>query len=195
MRAWWLVVVDALWDERRMTASLVDEVLHRPRVPIETRSFPTSPGVYLLMMESDLPLGSLYEPLAGCVWPVYVGVGRSSVRRRLGRHRGHLAEIPNLRRTRFRAVTLTMTTSASAAMAEALLIEQFQPAWNLVLPGLTSSRQGANREEQRVSKHSVLHPGPHIGRGESKHSRRVLTGDVRRHLRHTVPRGGGWPTL
>lgn len=181
---------DALWDERRAMIGVVDELLHCPLQRLDHGGFPAAPGVYLLLMDvAPLPA---YQPVARCRWPVYAGKAAADADARLRRHRGNLALIPNLSQVTFWVATLALPSASGAGYAEALAIEAFAPVWNLVLPGLSSTKQGANRLVQKSPKFSVVHPGGPAGRGKSRWSAETLEAEAHDHLQRTVPAGMVW---
>lgn len=182
---------EPLWDERRATIGVVDELLHCRLRRLSSGGFPVSSAVYMLFM--DVAPFAAYRAVARCRWPVYAGKAATDAEARLHRHAINLALIPNLSEVTFWVATLPMPSASAAGYGESLAIDAFAPVWNVVLPGLSSTKQGGSRQRtQKAPRWAVVHPGGATGMGKSRWRPEVLKVEVQDHLERTVPMGTGW---
>ncbi len=152
------------------------EILHQPRVPLADLRRAKGAGVYAIYYGGANPI---YEPLARSLGgpvekPIYVGkaipigarVGgltrdATAGRRlgeRLGIHADSIAEVAGLELEDFSARTLVVD-DVWIPLGENMLIQRFQPVWNVVASGFGNKAPGSGREGQAMSLWDTLHPG------------------------------------
>ena len=86
---------------------------------------------------------------------VYAG---PALKRRLGEHARSIQQASNLTLSDFRTRYLVVD-DIWIALAESLLITQFQPLWNVIIDGFGNHDPGRGRRNQARSDRDVLHPG------------------------------------
>jgi hypothetical protein len=134
-------------------------------------------GLYALYYLGDHPA---YVPIAlsgsrAGGWPIYIGRVKSPMEkagsegvlssnlrpvlyRRLCEHAATLNQVENLLVKDFRCRYL-VTNDMWVPLAETLLIQQYQPLWNMVVPGFGRHSPGAGRGLQSRSDWDEFHPG------------------------------------
>lgn len=134
-------------------------------------------GVYAIYYCGELPI---YRPLvesnsqSEVPAPIYVGKaipsgGRKggmdfeaapgqSLLKRLSEHADSVAEASNLEGHDFECRYLVVD-DIWIPLAESLLIERFQPLWNVLIDGFGNHAPGSGRYQQKMSPWDVLHPG------------------------------------
>lgn len=164
-----------------LARSIEQEMLRQPRQPLSDVKQAKGAGVYAIYYGGSHPL---YEPLARSLGstmekPIYVGkaipeggrVGgltRDAMKgRRLGNrlsiHARSIDEAINLDLADFSARALVVD-DVWIPLGENMLIQQFQPVWNVVASGFGNQAPGRGRPDQAMSYWDTLHPG-------RKHSR------------------------
>jgi len=134
-------------------------------------------GVYAIYYTGKLPI---YRPLirhnelSEYPAPIYVGKaipsgGRKggmdfeaaaghSLLNRLSEHGDSIKEASNLDGLDFKCRYLVVD-DVWIPLAESLLIERFQPLWNVLVDGFGNHAPGSGRYQQKMSPWDVLHPG------------------------------------
>jgi hypothetical protein len=77
---------------------------------------------------------------------------------RLSEHADSIAEASNLESRDFQCRYLVVD-DVWIPLAESLLIERFQPLWNVLVDGFGNHDPGSGRHQQKKSPWDVLHPG------------------------------------
>lgn len=164
-----------------LARSIEQEMLRQPRRPLSDLTQTSGAGVYAIYYHGPHPL---YETLARSLGslvekPIYVGkaipkggrVGgltRDAMKgrplgNRLSIHARSIEEATNLEVSDFSARTLVVD-DVWIPLGENMLIQQFQPVWNVVASGFGNQAPGKGRPDQAMSYWDSLHPG-------RKHSR------------------------
>jgi hypothetical protein len=81
--------------------------------------------------------------------------------KRLGEHKNSIAATRNLQIEDFYCRFL-IADDIWIPLGESLLIESFQPLWNVLIEGFGIHTPGAGRKKQVRSKWDTLHPGRHL---------------------------------
>ena len=158
-------------DYDNLTKNCVQELMRRGPHPLNSLEPLTGAGVYALFYKGDL---GIYQPIRSpdAKWPIYVGKavppggrkgGKSTgtnkaLFQRLREHRDSIEAAENLEPGDFLCRYLAVTP-LWITMAERLLIEDFQPAWNVCIEGFGIHDPGGRRYEGQRSWWDVLHPG------------------------------------
>lgn len=162
-------------------------------------------GVYALYYQGDFPL---YRPIAHlglCKVPIYIGkaevegrrTGKVSIEpdvytgdslyRRLREHYRSIHEADNLDVMDFYCRFLVLE-DIWIPLAEALLIQRFQPLWNGIVPGFGIHDPGGGRKRQRRSDWDMLHPGRRLAMGLPEGTPpEQIAKRVRQHLNNILP--------
>lgn len=164
-----------------LARSIEQEMLRQPRRPLFDLRQTGGAGVYAIYYDGPHPLyGTLVESLGSMIEkPIYVGkaipkggrVGgltRDAMKgrplgNRLSIHARSIGEATNLELSDFSARTLVVD-DVWIPLGENMLIQQFQPVWNVVASGFGNQAPGKGRPDQAMSYWDSLHPG-------RKHSR------------------------
>jgi hypothetical protein len=134
-------------------------------------------GVYAIYYSGKLPV---YSPLVKSnalseyPAPIYVGKaiptgGRKggmdfeaapghTLLNRLSEHADSVADASNLEGCDFKCRYLVVD-DVWIPLAESLLIDRFQPLWNVLIDGFGNHAPGSGRYQQKMSPWDVLHPG------------------------------------
>ncbi len=160
-------------DYENLARNCVEELMRRGPWALDevvARAFEGA-GVYALFYAGDFPAYWGERPPEGAR-PIYVGKAVPSGARkgqasdpgsplwgRLREHHGSIAAAHSTLRTadflcRYLAVTPIWIT-----MAERLLIESFQPVWNVCIEGFGNHDPGSGRHRGEVPWWDALHPG------------------------------------
>jgi hypothetical protein len=137
------------WNERAMRRNLLRTVRSLQRIPLSHIEPPAMPGCYLQFFANDAladRVGFLAASGQSCA---YVGAGAQNLRERIRRHRSTVDGMPTLSTDDVYVAVLPCVSTASAAFAEAVLIEALSPVLNGL--GWGSRPPGAGRSGQRVS--------------------------------------------
>lgn len=164
-----------------LARSIEQEMLRQPRQPLDDLRQARGAGVYALYYDGPHPMyGALARSLGSAVEkPIYVGKaipkgGRTGgltrdatlgrpLGNRLSEHARSIAEATNLELSDFTARSLVVD-DVWIPLGENMLIQQFQPVWNVVASGFGNAAPGRGRQDQAMSYWDTLHPG-------RKHSR------------------------
>lgn len=161
-------------DYENLASSVVDALMNRHEADLPPRDPFAGAGVYALFYNGDLPV---YRPLVGETnrSPVYVGKavppggrkgvgakGTSSDARslylRLKQHAGSIDQAENLRIEDFSCRYLVVVP-VWISLAERVLVERYQPLWNVVVDGFGNHDPGKGRSAMRKPQWDILHPG------------------------------------
>ncbi len=166
-------------QKRNLAESIVRAILEQTARPMSKTDELGGAGVYIIYYFGDFPF---YRPVARenangqFVRPIYIGKaipkgGRkggfaddesamrgTALRDRLGQHHSSIEEANNLKVGDFRFRALVVD-EIFIPLGENMLIEQFQPVWNLVIDGFGNKDPGRRRKDQYRSAWDVLHPG------------------------------------
>lgn len=183
-----------------MTLDLLAVVHSLPRIPLVDAAdiAPRAPGAYLQFWATDRPEIAALMPafVRRGEFPSYVGCSTTSVGNRLQRYRQSLAELPGVDVTELYVSVLPCDTAASAAFAEASLLES--PIRGVLngIGGWGNKNPGARRLQQTSSPvDALLAPG----RSWTRPPRHVDQIRARCQLIATLaaidPTGPRWPPL
>lgn len=166
-----MTVYDPL-DYDNLTINLVRELMVRDPEPLPLEERFEGSGVYALFYDGDFePYRSLRSPSADR--PIYVGkavppgarkggqdLDRSAPKlySRIREHARSIDAASNLRIGDFRCRRLVVVP-LWISMAERLLIERYQPCWNVCIEGFGLHDPGSGRREGERSWWDTLHPG------------------------------------
>lgn len=158
-------------DYDNLTKHCVQELMLRGPYPLNFPEPFTGAGVYALFYKGSL---DLYRPIRSpkADWPIYVGKAvpkgaRKGVKTlgpskalysRLREHYESIKAAKNLDPAHFVCRYLAVTP-LWITMAERLLIEDFQPLWNVCIEGFGLHDPGSRRYEGQRSWWDVLHSG------------------------------------
>ena len=154
--------------ERRYNPLSVDElgrnaaraVMDYPAEPLPPPEAFIGPGVYTLHYSGPFSAYGGMHPKQ----PIYVGQAietkakRRPVYQRLTEHQRSIEEAENLDIQDFACRWLVLD-AVWISMTEQILIEQYRPIWNTIVPGFGNHNQGGTRNSQERSFWDTLHPG------------------------------------
>lgn len=169
-------------DKRHLGESVAGALLDRPAGPLPPEKGFTGAGIYAIYYSGEFPA---YRPLAERIRnktderPIYVGKAVSPGARkggfglntapgpalysRLREHARSIRETNSLRLQDFYC-RYVIADDIWIPLGESLLIERFQPLWNVVIEGFGIHTPGAGRKKQVRSKWDTLHPGRVLAR-------------------------------
>jgi hypothetical protein len=186
-----------------LAEGVVRALLEKPCGPLPPAKPFGGAGVYAIYYHGDFEsYAALVKANAkgACEAPMYVGRARhpgarkgfeddaeddqQSLFDRLGEHAESINAAENLKIVHFRCRYL-ITDELWVALAERLLLEQYQPLWNVVIDGFGNHDPGAGRKDQKRSPWDVLHPGRRWAEklAPGKQSQRELLAAIRAHLK------------
>ena len=163
-------------DKLNLGSSIAQALLETDPLPFPEATNLRGAGVYAIYYTGDFPP---YAPIAAqnrdtLRQPIYVGKaipkgGRkgglapamavgTALRDRLRQHAASINQAPNLQLADFQFRSLVVD-DIWIPLGENMLIEQFQPIWNVVIDGFGNNTPGKGRLSQRKSSWDVLHPG------------------------------------
>jgi len=163
-------------DYANLTKNCVQELMTRGPYELALSEPFTGSGVYALFYTGNL---SIYRAIRSpdATWPIYVGKAvppgarkgaasqnarargpSKSLYKRLREHKKSIEAADDLDSRDFLCRYLVVTP-LWITMAERLLIERFQPAWNVCIEGFGLHHTGKGRYEGQRSWWDVLHPG------------------------------------
>jgi hypothetical protein len=158
-------------DKKNLGISVAQALLSQSLHPLPPEQKFEDAGVYALYYDGDY---ELYQPLSTKESPIYVGkavpagarVGRFGLDtppgpvlfNRLKEHAESIKQIADLKLDDFRCRFLVVD-DIWIPLGETLLIEQFQPIWNSIVPGFGNHDPGKGRYNQQRSAWDTLHPG------------------------------------
>lgn len=194
-------------DYDNLTKHCVQELMLRGPYSLDFSAPFTGSGVYALFYKGEL---DLYRPIRSpeADWPIYVGKavppgarkgGKSSgvskaLYSRLREHYESIRAAENLNPRDFLCRYLAVTP-LWITMAERLLIEDFQPVWNVCIEGFGLHDPGSGRYQGQRSWWDVLHPGRSwAGRLQETRSKAEAKKRVRDFLKDHKP-GARMPPL
>lgn len=199
-------------EKRNLAESIQRRILQTQPLPLGDRTARLSTGgagVYALYYVGDF---GLYAPITeanrNSTWaaPIYVGkaipegqrVGSGidsaltatrALNDRLLRHANSIIQVENLEISDFHFRYLVVE-DVFIPLGEAILIETFQPLWNVVVFGFGNNPTGGPRSAQATSLWDTLHPG-RTGAGRSAQSAiQEVEALVRNHWQESPPRAG-----
>jgi len=169
-------------DKRHLGESVAAALLERPAGPLPPEKAFVGAGIYAIYYSGEFPAyGSLAELIRKKTdeRPIYVGkavppgarkggFGLSTapgpaLYSRLREHARSIHETNSLRLQDFYCRYL-IADDIWIPLGESLLIERFQPLWNVVIEGFGIHTPGAGRKKQVCSKWDTLHPGRALAR-------------------------------
>lgn len=156
-------------DKRNIGESIVNAMLAKALEPLPPAPF-IGAGVYAIYYSGPHP--AYAQLIAGC--PIYVGKAVPA-----GARKGNVGVDPDQgcalhNRLKEHAESIASTDTLEVAdfacrhlavddiwipLAETLLIERFQPLWNVLIDGFGNHDPGKGRKGQQRSKWDTLHPG------------------------------------
>lgn len=164
-------------DRINLGRSVAEALLSQPATPLSESSSLIGAGIYAIYYAGNF---EPYRPLAAAnnkgifKQPIYVGKavpkgarkgglsfdaskGRA-LRDRLRQHASSIAEVSNLELSDFFFRSIVVD-DIWIPLGENVLIEEFQPVWNLVIDGFGNKDPGNRRATQLRSLWDTLHPG------------------------------------
>ncbi len=164
-------------DKFNLGRSVAEALLLRPVAPLSSRAELGGAGVYAIYYTGDFPP---YRPVAskncGDTYdqPIYVGKAvpkgarkgglgfdaskGNALRDRLRKHANSINDARHIELTDFHFRSLVVE-DIWIPLGENMMIEQFQPIWNIVIDGFGNNDPGMRRATQYRSPWDVLHPG------------------------------------
>ncbi len=164
-------------DKMNLGVSVTDAMLSREVGPLPPSEDFLGAGLYAIYYIGDYPA---YQPVVArnqdgnFNTPIYVGKaipagGRKGgfgagsspgtvLFRRLIEHAESIRQAVNLKLEDFRCRYLVVD-DIWIPLAESLLIQSFQPAWNIAIDGFGNHDPGSGRYNQKKARWDVLHPG------------------------------------
>ena len=165
-------------DIGELANSIVNALLRQPCGPLPPDAEFNGSGLYAIYYYGDYPV---YRPIAeanrgeACSRPIYVGRATPSggrkgweegevppegpfLLRRLREHAESIRPAENLRITDFTCRYL-ITDPLWIPLGEKLLVQRYQPVWNLDLDGFGNHDPGLGRQNQRRSPWDEVHKG------------------------------------
>lgn len=169
-------------DKRHLGESVAAALLKRAVGPLPPPELFVGAGIYAIYYLGDFePYRLIAEKNrdANPAQPIYVGkavppgarkggfgLGSApgpAIFKRLREHARSVEEAENLRSQDFLCRYL-ISDDIWIPLGESLLIEQFQPLWNVLIEGFGIHKPGKNRPQQ-TSKWDTLHPGRRLAQG------------------------------
>jgi hypothetical protein len=167
-------------DKLHLAESLAQATLMRPLGPLSPKEKFDGAGIYAIYYSGDF---ELYAPLvkrnrAGDSRPIYVGKAvppgarkggfgvtdpGTALLKRLREHSKSIEEAQNLDSGDF-ACRYLVCDDIWIPLGEALLIEWFQPPWNVLIQGFGIHTPGKGRSKQVRSLWDTLHPGRNLAK-------------------------------
>lgn len=169
-------------DKRHLGESVADALLNREPGPLPPEKRFMGAGIYAIYYIGEHPL---YRPLAEMnrtredERPIYVGKAvpkgarkggfglntspGNELHSRLRQHARSIEETESLKLSDFYCRYL-IADDIWIPLGETLLIEKFQPVWNVLIEGFGIHEPGKGRKKQVQSKWDTLHPGRKLAR-------------------------------
>jgi len=158
-------------DKRNLAKSVADALLQQTLGPLPPQERFLGAGIYAIYYAGRF---EPYAPISRTETPIYVGKAVPAGARkggfgldthagavlygRLREHGESIEQATNLVVTDFTCRYLVVD-DIWIPLGESLLIETFQPIWNVVIPGFGIHDPGAGRLRQRCSEWDTVHPG------------------------------------
>ncbi len=163
-------------DKRNLGKSVVDALIERPVVELNAVSPFPGAGVYAIYYKGGF---APYEKLSSLnqvseTYPIYVGKAIPSGARKGSSINTTLSSTALSKRLFEHATTIALADSLNVneftcrylvvddiwiALGEALLIEKYQPLWNVVVEGFGNHDPGSGRYQGKRPVWDELHPG------------------------------------
>jgi hypothetical protein len=163
-------------DKRNLGKSVVDALIERPVVELNAVSPFPGAGVYAIYYKGGF---APYERLSSLnqgseTYPIYVGKAIPSGARKGSSINTTLSSTALSKRLFEHATTIALADSLNVseftcrylvvddiwiALGEALLIEKYQPLWNVVVEGFGNHDPGSGRYQGKRPVWDELHPG------------------------------------
>ena len=157
-------------EKRNIGENIVRALLDKPKESLPPARF-IGAGVYAIYYEGNVP--SFYNRIRHDI-PIYVGKAVPSGARkgnvgmgedqglalynRLKQHADSISAVSNLQLRDFTCRYLAVD-DIWIPLAETLLIEKFQPVWNVVVDGFGNHDPGKGRHRGKMPLWDCLHPG------------------------------------
>jgi len=170
-------------DKLNLAESLAEAMLKRPVTPLPPEEKFDGAGIYAIYYAGDFaPYKAIAEKNQGedPTLPIYVGKAvppgarkggfglgadpGSALLKRLKEHAKSIQEVKNLDIEDFTCRYL-VCDDIWIPLGEALLIERFQPPWNVLIEGFGIHTPGKGRKKQVRSKWDTLHAGRSLAKG------------------------------
>jgi hypothetical protein len=170
-------------DKLNLARSLAEAMLRRPVSSLPPEERFDGAGIYAIYYSGDFaPYERLAEKNRGKdpMSPIYVGKAvppgarkggfglgadpGNAVFKRLREHAKSIQEAKNLDIKDFSCRYL-VCDDIWIPLGEALLIERFQPPWNVLIEGFGIHTPGKGRKRQVKSKWDTIHPGRSLAKG------------------------------
>jgi hypothetical protein len=166
-------------DVEHLGESVTESLLRRSVTPLASLAQFNGAGVYAIYYTGESPPFEPYEPLAQrnreepFSRPIYVGKavpsgarkGRRSASAvgpklfgRLNEHAQSIHQATNLDLAAFHCRYLVVE-DIWIPLGESLLIDSYQPLWNVIVEGFGNHPPGGGRKKQRRSMWDMIHPG------------------------------------
>ena len=161
-------------ERKHLGASVAQEMLRQPGVPLGDLPKFEGAGVYAIYYKGDFPP---YRPLAlvnkgALQLPIYVGKAipqggrtgvdtgeaKSKLRDRLSEHAKSIRQVGNLAIEDFDCRYLVVE-DIWIPLGESLLISKFAPVWNTTVAGFGNHQPGKGRDKTMRPRWDELHPG------------------------------------
>jgi Eco29kI restriction endonuclease len=170
-------------DKSNLAESLAEAMLKRPVSPLPPKEKFDGAGVYAIYYAGDFsPYGPLAEKNQGkyTTSPIYVGKAvppgarkggfglgadpGNALLKRLREHATSIQEASNLQIEDFSCRYL-VCDDIWIPLGESLLIQRFQPLWNVLIEGFGIHTPGRGRKKQVKSRWDTMHPGRGLAKG------------------------------
>jgi hypothetical protein len=170
-------------DKRNLGESVAGALLKRPVGPLPPKEKFVGAGIYAIYYEGDFPV---YRPITErnnkgrFDQPIYVGKAvppgarkggfgldtapGTALLRRLIEHGKSIHGVSNLNIAHF-CCRYLVADDIWIPLGESLLIERFQPLWNVLIEGFGIHDPGGGRQKQVRSMWDTLHPGRQLAAG------------------------------
>jgi len=170
-------------DKQNLAKSLAEALLRRPVSYLQQLAKFEGAGIYAIYYTGDF---APYEQIAKMnrgkdpSSPIYVGKAvppgarkggfgldaepGNALFKRLREHAKSIEETKNLNVKHF-SCRFLVCDDIWIPLGEALLIERFQPPWNVLIEGFGIHTPGKGRKKQVKSKWDTLHPGRSLAKG------------------------------
>lgn len=165
-------------DKQNLGASVAQALLEQGELALSSLERFHGAGVYAIYLAADSDLYSGYSasPADGVRRPIYVGKAvpagarkggygldfptSNALYKRIADHRKSIGQANNLTVADFSCKYL-VTDDIWIALAEAVLISQFMPVWNVEIDGFGIHAPGKGRKRQKKSAWDTLHLAAH----------------------------------
>jgi hypothetical protein len=164
-------------DKRNLGISVAEALAQQPWNPLPPTAAFVGAGIYAIYYVGDFPL---YEPIARAnkesrfLQPIYVGKAvptgarkggeeldaptGMALSKRLAEHAASIEQTASLRLMDFFCRYLTVD-DIWIPLGETLMIQKFEPLWNLVIDGFGNHDPGSGRYGGECTRWDTLHPG------------------------------------